>query len=87
MTDGREECFSDTEAQTLLANEDSDERSDLNETFYSYIKKNSLLDGSLLSIHSRKVVLKVYARRWFILGLFSILSFMQVSHHDKIQIP
>ena len=43
------------------------------------ISKVTLIDLTRNSLGSQKIVLKVYKRRWFILGLFSLLSFMQVS--------
>lgn len=43
------------------------------------VSKLTFLDYTHSSVGSKKFVLKVYKRRWFILGLFSLLSFMQVS--------
>jgi hypothetical protein len=43
------------------------------------VSKLTFLDYTRSSVGSKKLVLKSYKRRWFILGLFSLLSFMQVS--------
>ena len=79
MTESREDYESDSEVHVLLANEEAEEHSE-NDFSSLYPEKDvTVLDGNRTSLTSKKIVLKVYKRRWFILGLFSLLSFMQVS--------
>lgn len=77
------EYLSDSEAQILLFTEESPESSESEEArqLRSRFKDSALIDGtnSWPSVHSKKPLLKVYRRRWLILGIFSLLSFMQVS--------
>ncbi len=79
MTELKEGYESDSEVHILLASEDSDEFSETDHTslISGKDKDIAVLDNSRVSITSKKVVLKVFKRRWFILGLFSLLSFMQ----------
>lgn len=69
---------SDSEVRILLANVSFEELSESDDTSLYSGKNVEVLENSYVSITSKKVVLKVYKRRWFILGLFSLLSFMQV---------
>lgn len=68
---------SDSEVRILLANVSFEELSESDDTSLYSGKNVEVLENSYVSITSKKVVLKVYKRRWFILGLFSLLSFMQ----------
>lgn len=70
------------EVRVLLASEDSDEFTETDHTSLISGKDKSITvvdNTSRASTTSKKVVLKVYKRRWFILGLFSLLSFMQAN--------
>ena len=70
----RDDYSSDSEAHILLVSDesavwDSDGTSEV--SVYDKSRGNE-------EIPVKKVVVKVYKRRWLILGLFSLLSFMQV---------
>ena len=78
---------SDSEVKILLENEEKDEWGEFSETdeTSSLATKNGVEEPIVMnrpslasSKTSKFVVLRVYKRRWFILGLFSLLSFMQV---------
>lgn len=71
-------CASASEVRVLLASASLEDLSESDDTSLYSGKEVSVLENSCVSITSKKVVLKVYKRRWFILGLFSLLSFMQV---------
>lgn len=81
MTEIKDDYASDSEVHVLLADEVSEDLSE-NETNIHHLfpgKDTGVIDNSRISITSnKKLVLKVYKQRWFILGLFSLLSFMQV---------
>lgn len=83
MTERRDDYASDSEVHVLLAGDESEDLSESDNVHsHSHLcsgKETGVLDNSRVSITSKKLVLKVYKRRWFILGLFSLLSFMQVS--------
>ncbi len=86
MVEGKNDYASDSEVRILLASVGSEEFSESDDTSLYSGKDVAVLDNSLVSISSKKVVLKVYKRRWFILGLFSSLSFMQVKKFKKFGI-
>ena len=79
----------DSEVQVLLASEEKDEGWESDEASESDELNACVVKDLILSEHettraslrSQKVVLRVYKRRWFILGIFSLLSFMQVCFH------
>lgn len=77
MTETKGGYSSDSEIHVLLASEESEESSEAESPSPLSGKDTVLLDNSRISITSRKITLKVYKRRWLILGLFSLLSFMQ----------
>ena len=92
MMDTKEDNSSDSEVRVPLVHNEQDdtETDEIPEEWdvadgrprcssMKEVSKLTFLDYTHSSIGSKKIVLKVYKRRWFILGLFSLLSFMQVS--------
>lgn len=76
----KDEYSSDSEAHVLLVSDesfvwDSDENSEATE--FDKSRESQEDRENLISSHPKKTVLRVYRRRWLILGLFSLLSFMQ----------
>lgn len=90
MMDTKEDNSSDSEVRVPLVHNEQDdtETDEIPEEWdvadgrprcssMKEVSKLTFLDYTHSSIGSKKIVLKVYKRRWFILGLFSLLSFMQ----------
>lgn len=76
---------SDSEVQVLLACEEkkeweSEDEPPENTGLIGCALKNVEEQSNRASLTSKNkfIVLRVYKRRWFILGIFSLLSFMQV---------
>lgn len=81
----KDEYSSDSEAHVLLVSDesfvwDSDENSEATE--FDKSRESQEDRENLISSHPKKTVLRVYRRRWLILGLFSLLSFMQVCSNN-----
>lgn len=74
------------EAQILLISEESEESStseEIHQLRPRFKDASTIDDGSWPSVHSKKPQLKVYKSRWLVLGIFSLLAFMQVSPYKS----
>ena len=81
LQDVKDDYSSDSEAHVLLVSDESfvwesDENSEAN----VFDKSLKFQENPEISPYPKKTVLQVYKRRWLILGIFSLLSFMQVCY-------
>ena len=77
----KDDYSSDSEAHVLLVSDESFVwESDENSEAIVFDKSRESQENreGHISSNPKKTVLRVYKRRWLILGLFSLLSFMQV---------
>ena len=78
LSDLSDSSDNDSESRILLSTDESKTWETKIPSDDSQLLKSDLDDSLNPSLCYKKLVLRVYKRRWFILALFSLLSFMQV---------